>query len=173
MFVISGEMVKAQYFEKGTKVIEAGVQLQSEYVPFVVNFEAGVTDQIGIGLKGFVGSMKGNSFDKYNLSALQLVGTYHLNDQISLPMENLDVYGGIGIGILNIKTTIDLFGATYSESDKGFLITPHFGARYYFSDNIGINARVGMDIYKIQLYDTILYKTMKKPNLAIGVTFRF
>ncbi|MDQ6481918.1 hypothetical protein [Dyadobacter sp. LHD-138] len=166
LFFLGSIAAKAQIFEKGTKLVDAGFQLQSDYIPIFANFETGVTDDIGVGAK--------SSFAKKNHvgnMGIQLVGNYHFNRLLKLPVEKLDLLAGLGLGVQLVTYKF----AGDSDSQAAFLSTPFVGSRYFFTDKIGAMAKVGFDIYRYKNdygYYGSAVETFTRASFALGVTFK-
>jgi predicted porin len=84
---------------------------------------------------------------------------YHFNKLI--PVRNLDVYAGVGVGVRQLTYTYDDDVAGDFDDDRtSFDAMPLFkvGARYYFTKTFGVYGEGG-------------YDNMSDVNL--GITFRF
>ncbi|CAG5009248.1 hypothetical protein DYBT9275_04454 [Dyadobacter sp. CECT 9275] len=156
---------KAQVFEKGTKLIDAGFEFQESFeetvIPVFGAFEIGVTDDIGVGAK-----MRFWSKHDVNSLVIQATGAYHFGRFI--PVEKLDVFGSLGLGVNRIWVS------DYAEySASSFMISPQIGARYFFTEKFGVTAKLGVDSYR---YDDGYYDYGSRytdVNLALGVSFKF
>lgn len=152
------ETAQAQAFQKGAKLVDAGFEF-TDYdgagvVPVFANFEAGVTDDIGVG-----GKLKLWSKNGVHSLTVQGTGNYHFGRLMRLSNNQLDLFGGLGLGINRISFD------GYSES--GFIVTPQVGARYFFTERVGATAKLGFDHYTIEGYgftDVIF---------GLGVSFKF
>lgn len=155
-FLVVGH-AHSQVFEKGTRLIDAGFQLQDHHIPIFGTFEMGVTDDIGVGAK--------LSFARKNhtsLITLQGTGNYHFNRLLDLDNDQVDIFGSLGLGLhLNRYSYLG-----FSDSFTSFIVTPGAGARYYFTDKIGALGKMGVDIYKYDIY------SYNRFNFLLGVSFR-
>jgi hypothetical protein len=125
---------------------------------FYAKYEHGIMDEVGIGGQlGFTGgSYKyNNGNDKLKIVAFHMavLGYYHFNKLI--PVKDLDVYAGAGLGFRARSTSGDTSG--YDYSDTNITIPVKVGGRYFFTDAFGAYLEVGWD-------------DMSDAN--IGVTFR-
>ncbi|MEM9144339.1 MAG: hypothetical protein AAGA86_15220 [Bacteroidota bacterium] len=137
---------KAQEFEVGTNVINAGIGFGgyygfsigsgvSESPVFSVSYERGIWDIPGPGvvsLGGFFGR-KTFEFDdafgndlNWSYTTIGFRGAYHYT---GLEVENLDVYGGVMVHY-------DIFsGDDFDDYDSRPSATPFVGARWFFGDS--------------------------------------
>jgi len=157
----------AQAFEKGTKLLDGGIEivesLETSVVPVFVNFEVGVTEDIGVGAKTRFWSKYGvNSF------ALQALGNYHFGRLFNIPTDKLDPFAGVAMGF-NRFSLSDRYYLYYDDESSitSFMFSTHAGARYYFTERFGAMAKLGVDLYRI---DDIGETDV---SLALGVTFKF
>ncbi|GAA4442659.1 hypothetical protein GCM10023091_29830 [Ravibacter arvi] len=149
--VFAGTNAHAQ-FEKGDKLLNAGVNLGGTYggggVGLGASFEAGVHDFISVGAQldwvswnyGWTGYKW-----KYNFTTIAARGSYHFGKHF-LQMDNLDLYAGPAIGyrISKYKDPSGYSGPSYVSSyDNGVFFGAFAGARYYFKENLGVFAEVG------------------------------
>lgn len=156
----------AQEFQKGTKVISLGLGLGSSVgrdltygsqIPTIsANYEQGVWEVGGpgvISLGGYVG-FKSYSYNygsgyksKWNYTIVGVRSAYHFN---GLDVENLDVYGGVmlGINFVNYSDTNTVIGVSYGNTVDFSL---YAGGRYYFSDNFAGFAEIGYGVSYLTL----------------------
>lgn len=133
--------------------------------PGYLKYEHGIIDEIGIG--GYVAAAASRYkygpdrrfTDRIFAISFGVMGYYHFNKLI--PVRQLDVYAGAGVGGRQIAYSYDDDFTGDSGSDRGdFDVMPLFkvGARYYFTRVFGVYAEGG-------------YDNMSDVNL--GITFRF
>lgn len=162
-------VASAQTFSNGTQVLNAGLGVGGDYgTPIAVSYEQGVYDiasDQSIGVGGFVG-YAASSEDflygefKYSNIFIAAMANYHYTG-----FNNWDLYGGVRLGYNAATSSTEwvdpsnesLYGDVYSASAGGIIYTAHIGARYYFSDNFGVNAELGYGI----------------ASLTIGVAYKF
>ena len=82
-------------------------------------------------------------------------GSYHFNELLKLPMNNLDLYAGLGIGYL-VATLDRTYYGGYSAG--GVIVPVHIGGRYFFSDNVGGFAELATDVAPLKLGVTFKLK---------------
>lgn len=130
--------------------------------PAYLKYEHGIRDEIGIGgyVAGAASRVKysGNRYtDRVTAFSMGILGYYHFNKII--PVRNLDVYAGVGIGFRNRSYTYDAVG-NWRNDYTDFNVMPllKVGARYYFTPFFGVYAESG-------------YDNMSSGN--IGISFRF
>ena len=154
-----------QSFQKGTKLVDAGIEFTdyggADVIPFFANFEAGVTDDIGIGAKV-------KFWKKQEISSViaQATGSYHFGRILNLSVDQLDIFGSLGMGINRLSVNLKDYGLG-TESESGFIITPTVGARYFFNEKVGATARLGFDHYTFDGIGETAF------IFGLGVSFKF
>ena len=149
-------MAQESSFSQGDKVINFGVGFGSTYYAsyysshtpaLSASLEVGVVDGIlekgSIGIGGYVGysSAKWANYYKTSNIIVGARGSFHY------PLvDKLDTYTGLllGYNIYSYKYDASYFGAKGSAGTATFAWFA--GARYYFTDNIGVLAEVGYGI---------------------------
>ncbi len=137
-------------FDKGTKVLDAGVGLGSPYwstgfsnsLPFNprIGMEAGITENISVG--GSV-AYSGSSFKyfggkiNYNAFFISARGAYHFATS-----EKLDPYAGLSLGYVLVSVGNSQSGFTTAAS-SGVGYGLFAGLRYYLKPKFGLNAELG------------------------------
>ncbi len=148
--------IYAQSFEKGDINIGGGVGIGTRLgggLPIGVHAEYGITDAISVGgyaaFASYDSGILGADW-KWTYTIIGARGSYHFNELLSLP-DNFDLYGGVGL--YNYSVTVKTSGGDKYTGNigDGFKFGVHAGARYYFSDNIGIYADLGNEISYLQL----------------------
>lgn len=152
MWFVLPNMGQAQEFEKGTSLIKVGIGVGDGYVAnlgsisFQAGYELGIVEFDGIGNIG-VGARLGYRSESEGIVDVSVfaVGpqaTFHVT---AIDVENLDLYGGIGIDIASVRAKTDFLGstatATNTEAEFGLMA----GANYYFSDNIAVFGELGIN----------------------------
>lgn len=148
--------VNAQLFDEGDIVVSGGIGLGAAYdynwnayysptLPvlwasgdYCLREDLG-PGNLGIGAIMALGSYKYevlNDTEKYFRFLLGARGTYHFVDLV----DNLDLYGGISLGLK--------LGDTYYDPDPfDYVMEEIFvGARYFFADNIAVNGELGYGV---------------------------
>lgn len=165
---------KAQFFEKGTNVISAGVGLGGSFGSYSygsqtpalsLQYERGVWDIGGpgvISLGGYAGvksyKYSGSSgpysySEKWNYTVIGVRSAYHYN---GISNEKVDLYGGLMLSynILSYKfkdnggSSSIYRGGSYG-SNVGF--SAYAGARYLFTENLGAFAELGYGVSYLTL----------------------
>ncbi len=140
-FLSMGFILNAQVITKGDSQVNLGVGLSGWGIPVYANYEYGFSDVISGGVEGSYRSFSENHVDynyKYSVIGVGAFANYHANELLSIP-EPWDVYAGATLGyyIVNVKTDYD---STYNGGYAGGLsFGGQIGARYYFSDKMGVN----------------------------------
>ncbi len=177
MCLIVSPTIFAQAFEKDKNYITLGYGLdpyghankyylgfnhkKASIGPFILTYERGITDVLGIGRIGVGGALAqtfytsksytGNNLYEYksnrSRTTFALRAAYHFDFGI----EKMDVYAGIG-GALHIITdkysTDNPFDPTYGYKRNSVSGGPSVfgGIRYFFANGFGIYAEAGYDI---------------------------
>ncbi len=126
---------------KGGKQLNAGVGFSNFGVPIYVGLDFGVHESVTIGprisYRTHSETFSGTKF-KNNLTVIGFNGNYHFNQLLELPGE-WDLYAGLTLGYYIWSTETDYAGANAS----GIGLDGQVGARYFFSDNFGLNLEFG------------------------------
>jgi hypothetical protein len=158
--------LNAQIFDKGDKVLSFGLGLGSTYVggwnsyyktsvpPIFVAGDYCLREDLGPGNLGVGGILAYSAYkteynnggiygSKYTTFIIGARGTYHFVDLV----DKLDLYGGVVLGakIVNDKAYGDYSGV-YSVNGSGAVYDLFAGARYYFTDNLGVMGELGYGI---------------------------
>jgi hypothetical protein len=127
---------------EGGKQLNAGVGFSNYGAPLYVGLDFGVHESITIGPRV---SFRRYNFDfgpgRYNQSIIGLSfnGNYHFNKILDLPKE-LDFYAGLTLGYY-IWTDVNVAG--YNANTSGVGLEGQLGARYFFTDQFGLNIEFG------------------------------
>jgi hypothetical protein len=123
----------------GTKKIGFG--------PAYAKYEYGIMDEVGIGVRlGLAsGHYKWNNTKANNFALLgNVMGYYHFNKLI--PVKQLDVYAGVGIGFRHMSYERILpNGNVIEDSEVNPIGVGLVGAKWYFTRTFGVYAEVGYD----------------------------
>jgi hypothetical protein len=166
-------MAQAQFFEKGTSVVSAGIGLGSAIGSFnygsqspgiSLQYEKGVWDIGGPGVislggyaarKGYKYSGSSGSFgyeEKWNYTIIGVRSAYHYN---GISAEKADLYGGIMLSynILNYKYSDNSGSGTLQKGSYGNALgfTAYVGGRYLFTDNLGAFVELGYGVSYLTL----------------------
>jgi hypothetical protein len=162
-------LLKAQPFELGTNVFNAGIGLGGHYsywgigyisTPAIgLSYEKGIKEGLGpgiIGIGGYLGYKNityhynylfSNYYvdQKWTYLIIGLRATYHYNFYLD---DNLDLYGGLLLSYNNVNYKEDSNDPLYvSSSYKSYVDLSLFvGGTYYFSDKIGVFTELGYGI---------------------------
>ena len=156
LVLFSANLINAQGYEKGSKVINAGIGFglsgiygDAQMPPISVGFQYGLEDKISIGgIVGFSTSSYGYSDWKWDYTYIIIGarGEYHFLE----PSNKLDAYAGITAGY-NIVSVSEPDGyknswGGYESEASYFIYGAHVGARYAVSNKIGIFGELGYGI---------------------------
>lgn len=155
---------------KGYKQLNFGVELEGMGLPLYLGMDFGVGKFITIGPRLLVETES----DKYKVAGMELNsrytvfvpsfrGNYHFSGHISgLPAE-LDLYGGLSLGLVIARSSVDYIDFNGDKQTNGSTGDPdarldvQLGGRYFFSDNWGAQ---------------IEFTTLGN-DAAIGLSYRF
>lgn len=127
-----GKKYASLEFEKGNMFLTPQIGLNSYAVPFGVNFEYAMTENIGVG-----GTVMMWIWNHGTLILPSVDAAYHFT---MLEVEKLDLFAGAGLGFA-------IFSAKggYSGS-SGIYISPFVAGRYWFSDKMAASLRVNVGL---------------------------
>ncbi|MBU2948569.1 DUF6646 family protein [Zobellia uliginosa] len=148
--------ISAQAYEgRGDQKFQVGANLQGNGTGIMTSYDYGLGENISIGatgtyLLGIEEEVSASTKDRFDLKARF---SAHLGSIIGLSDE-VDIYPGLDLGLKNF----------------GF----HTGARYFFSDGLGIYTEIGFPIakYKIENLEPA-DKLHNQFNVNIGAVFNF
>jgi hypothetical protein len=164
---ISTPKANAQLFDEGDIVISAGLGVGSTLYSYgtystsmPLLFASGdycLREDLGPGNLG-IGAIVGyTSFkvdyvlDAYDYRVNTFIfgarGTYHFTDLV----DNLDLYGGITIGAKIGTDNYNGPSGNTLNTTSGFMPELFAGARYYFTDNIGVMGELAYGIYVLKV----------------------
>ncbi len=136
----------AQTYSKGDNLLNAGIGLGGGFgTPIGLSFEHGFSDKISAGAYAAYASKTvptGFGDFKYTYILTAARASYHFD----FGVENLDPYLGaiLGYNIASAKWTGG--GAMPASSAGGVIYGGHAGARYFFSEKIGLFAEAGYGV---------------------------
>jgi hypothetical protein len=152
--VVSFRANAQEIFQKGTKVVNAGIGIGS-YIPVEAAFDYGIIDGLikgengAIGVGGYI-SWYGHSDSyepygswRYNNFVLGVRGTFHYQF-----IPKLDTYGGLMLGY-NIASSSwdgDDGWNDVSASASAFGFSAFVGGRYFFKPTLGVYGEFGYGI---------------------------
>lgn len=139
--LVSGWTFGQNPFPKGRTQLNLGVGLSSWGVPIYFGIDRGVGSDFSIG-----GELSFRDFNdrydniKYNHSITGISGNanYHFNRILEID-NNWDLYAGVNLGFYIWSSPDEYRGNHSSELGLG----AQLGARYYFSDKVGLNLEFG------------------------------
>jgi hypothetical protein len=170
MFPFFSMNAQTSTFKKGDLVFGAGLGLGANYgtywgsyyktsvPPVFISGDYCLREDLGPGNLG-VGGILGYSAYKYEPSPnwgykystlyIGVRGTYHFTELV----DKMDLYGGITLGgkIVHDKGYGDFGIYDYSTNGSSALVEIFAGARYYFTDNIGVMGELGYGIAWLKL----------------------
>jgi hypothetical protein len=127
MLIFAGVTAKAQAWTgSGDQKINAGLSAWGYGTGITGTYDYGLNKliSVGAGLNVYFSDYKDHDKDNRFFAFGRV--NFHLKETLQLP-EKLDIYPGVDVGVLG----------------KDFGIGAHIGARYFFSDRIGVFAEVG------------------------------
>ncbi len=144
-FILATTNGYAQAFQKGDKLLDLGLGLNSYYsggIPFGASFEVGINDDLSVGAN--VDYLSTSNYG-YRFTALYFGGrgSYHFNKVLNIKDEKLDLYAGAGLGYRSFSWEDSYYGTSIDSYGSGIYLGIHLGAKYYFSDKIGAFGELG------------------------------
>lgn len=127
MMAFLGTTANAQaYTGKGDQKIQLGLSAWGYGTGVTGTYDYGLNKlvSVGAGLNAYFGDYKDN--DKDNRVFVFGRVNFHLQEALDLPTK-WDIYPGVDVGVLG----------------KDFGIGAHIGARYFFTEKVGVFAEVG------------------------------
>lgn len=127
LMVFAGVAVSAQaYTGKGDQKVNLGLNAWGYGTGITATYDYGLNQliSVGAGANAYFDGYKDNNKD----NRVFIFGrvNFHLKEALELP-EKLDIYPGVDIGVLG----------------RDFGIGAHIGARYFFTEKVGVFAEVG------------------------------
>jgi len=130
---------------KGGKQLNAGLGFSDWGVPLYVGFDFGVHENITVGpalsFRNYSYTRGGYKY-KQSLTIISFNGNYHFNKLIDLP-EPWDLYAGLTLGYLFWSDVKSSSGVFYEGESSAVGLDLQIGARYFFTDQFGINLEFG------------------------------
>ncbi|RQO35237.1 hypothetical protein DBR39_19965 [Chryseobacterium sp. KBW03] len=127
MIFFFGAMANAQAWTgKGDQKVQLGLSAWGYGTGVTGTYDYGLNKliSVGAGINGYFSNYKNNDKDNRVFVFGRL--NFHLQEALNLPSK-WDIYPGVDLGILG----------------KDFGIGAHIGARYFFTEKIGVFAEVG------------------------------
>ncbi|WP_144283261.1 DUF6646 family protein [Chryseobacterium echinoideorum] len=127
LMLFAGIITNAQaYTGKGDQKVNLGLNAWGYGTGVTATYDYGLSDVISIGAGGnaYFDNYRDNNKDNRVFIFGRL--NFHLKEALDLP-EQLDLYPGVDLGVLG----------------RDFGIGAHIGARYFFTDKVGVFAEVG------------------------------
>ena len=161
---------------KGNLQLNAGTGISGWGIPVYVGLDYGVTDEITVGGElsyrydtssyairanfGRFGEYRSDKITyRHHTFGVFTNGNYHFNRLLRLPRQ-LDLYAGASLGFFFGSVTSSEGNIKYTGDDySGFSAALQTGARYFFTDNFGVN---------LELSGGVLTSGAKA-----GITYRF
>ncbi|OQP46238.1 hypothetical protein A4H97_31235 [Niastella yeongjuensis] len=172
--IISATTTHAQFFEKGTNVVSAGIGLGGNFGSYTygsqtpglsLQYERGVWDIGGpgvISLGGYLGTKSYkysedygpyHATHKWNYTIIGLRSAYHYN---GINNKKFDVYGGLMLSynILSYKYSDNAGNNGFHAAgsyNSGLGLSAFVGGRYLFTEHIGAFAELGYGVSILNL----------------------
>ncbi|CAD7806752.1 hypothetical protein CHRY9390_01558 [Chryseobacterium aquaeductus] len=138
MVIFTGSMISAQAWTgKGDQKVNLGLNAWGYGTGITATYDYGLNQflSVGAGANAYFDGYKDNNKDNRVFVFGRI--NFHLKEALDLP-EKLDIYPGVDLGVLG----------------RDFGIGAHIGARYFFTEKVGVFAEVGN-------------------NVSLGVSFNF
>ncbi len=161
LFAFGIYRANAQAFEAGTNVLSAGIGLgstlgdysfASESPGFSIQYDRGIWEAGPgvISLGGYLG-FKSYSYgtpdysEKWHYTIIGARGAWHWTE---VPVENLDVYGGVMLSYDNLSYSVHDYNGNFAGNNygSGVYLSPYVGGKYYFAGNLAGYAELGFGV---------------------------
>ena len=160
---------------KGNLQLNAGTGISGWGIPVYVGLDYGVTDEITVGGElsyrydtssyairanfGRFGEYRSDKITyRHHTFGVFTNGNYHFNRLLRLPRQ-LDLYAGASLGFFFGSVTSSEGNIKYTGDDySGFSAALQTGARYFFTDNFGVNLELSGGLLTSGLKAGITYK---------------
>jgi hypothetical protein len=144
LLMISPFFAGAQDFQKEDFYITPQLGINSYTIPFGVNAEYAITENIGVGGTGMIW-LWSSEYWSNSLIALSGDAAYHFT---SLDVDKLDAYAGAALGftIYSWKVKGGFSGDFKGSGSSGLYLQPFLGARYYITETIAVNLRLNVAV---------------------------
>jgi hypothetical protein len=119
-------------FAKGDMFVTPQIGFNSWALPFGVNFEYAVTENIGIG-----GTVTAYFWSGASVIIPSVNAAYHFT---MLEVEKLDLFAGAEVGFAIYNAGEGITGSS------GIYISPFVAGRYWFSKKMGVSARLNIGL---------------------------
>ena len=160
---------------KGNLQLNAGTGISGWGIPVYVGLDYGVTDEITVGGElsyrydtssyairanfGRFGEYRSDKITyRHHTFGVFTNGNYHFNRLLRLPRQ-LDLYAGASLGFFFGSVTSSEGNIKYTGDDySGFSAALQTGARYFFTDNFGVNLELSGGVLTSGAKAGITYK---------------
>lgn len=125
----------------GKAQLNFGIGFSNSGIPLYGGFDIGVAKNITLGgevsYRGYNEDWKSNNYH-HNVLGISANGNYHFNTLLKI-QEKWDVYAGLNLGFYSWSSPEDYDG----DHNSGVGLGAQVGARYYFSQKVGLNLEFG------------------------------
>ena len=125
----------------GKAQLNFGIGFSNSGIPLYGGFDIGVAKNITLGgevsYRGYNEDWKSNNYH-HNVLGISANGNYHFNTLLKI-QERWDVYAGLNLGFYSWNSPEDYDG----DHNSGVGLGAQVGARYYFSQKVGLNLEFG------------------------------
>ncbi len=119
-------------FHKGDKFLTPQIGLNSYAIPFGVNFETAITENIGVG-----GTVMMWLWSHGTIIMPSADGAYHFT---RLDVDKLDLFAGASLGFA-IFSAKEGYGGS-----SGLYLSPFVAGRYWFSEKMAVSLRLNFSV---------------------------
>lgn len=140
MVAITAVFAKGPISE-GQAQLNLGLGFSSWGVPVYAGLDFGLSRDVSLGAEVSYRSYREDYHDhKYDHSVTGISGNvnYHFNHILSIP-EDWDFYAGANVGYYIVQKQDDYPG----DYNSGLGLAGQVGARYYFTNSVGVNVEFG------------------------------
>ena len=139
--------------EQGGTQLNVGVGLSSWATPIFIGLDYGVGHDFTVGGElSYQSKTDENQFAEFKYTSIGIFvnGNYHFNRILNIPSK-VDLYAGLNLGYyigsskITYKFDNEYLRRTVSDDSglSGLGLAAQIGARYFFTDNFGLNLELG------------------------------
>lgn len=157
--VLAITTASAQAFKKGDVQLNGGLGFSDISTMIYGGVDFGISKQVSLGGELFYrGTSKGDI--EYSNIGVLFTSNFHFAQYIRVP-SNLDLYGGLSLGYYHWAHT-SKYRWLKPYYDSGVALRLQSGARWFFTQNFGVNAEWFLD-----------HNSFADLGLKLGVTYKF
>jgi len=146
IFIFATSLLVSESFNKRSEYLTPQIGLNSDAVPIGINYEYGISDNIGIGATLMLQYWNSRYSGQYEFSSFLITpsfeAAYHFT---KLDIKKLDLFAGgnLGFSLYSSKWEDKWSGsANVKTGSSGFFLSPFIAGRYYFNSDKAICLKI-------------------------------